>query len=246
MSNHDETPPPSRVAIVTGGSRGIGRAVVEGLLEAGWTVRFCSRNPESVATAEGELAGRFAGVGERVSGRAVDVRRQEEVDAFVDGVVGTDGGLDCLVNNAGIGVFAPVDELSGEQWREVVETNLSGAFYFLRAAARAMKPRGRGHIFNVASLAGKHAMAGGGAYNASKFGLVGLSEAAMLDLRRHGIKVAVLLPGSVATEFGAGRGADEDWRIAPEDLAALVLHLLSYPERTLPSLVEVRPTRPGK
>lgn len=232
-----------RIAIVTGGSRGIGRAVVEGLLAAGWTVRFCSRNPDSVAVTERELGGRF---GDRVSGRAVDVRRQEEVEAFVAAVVARDGGLDCLVNNAGIGVFGPVDELSGEQWREVVETNLSGAFYFLRAAARIMKPRGRGHIFNVASLAGKHAMAGGAAYNASKFGLIGLSEAAMLDLRRHGVKVAALLPGSVATDFGAGRGGDEDWRIAPEDLAALVLHLLSYPDRTLPSLVEIRPTRPGK
>jgi 3-oxoacyl-[acyl-carrier protein] reductase len=233
----------AQVAIVTGGSRGIGRAVAEGLLDAGWTVRFCSRSPESVERAGRELGERF---GTRVAGEAVDVRSQEQVDAFVAGVAERDGRLDCLVNNAGIGRFGPVDEISGEQWREVVETNLSGAFYFLRAAARAMKPRGRGHIFNVASLAGKHAMAGGAAYNASKFGLVGLSEAAMLDLRQHGIKVAALLPGSVATDFGSGRGGDSDWRIAPEDLAHLVLHLLSYPDRTLPSLVEVRPTRPGR
>lgn len=239
----------AQVAIVTGGSRGIGRAVAEGLLGAGWTVRFCSRSRASVERAGRELAELFGdGVGDRVSGEAVDVRSQEQVDAFVAGVAERDGRLDCLVNNAGIGRFGPVDELSGEQWREVVETNLSGAFYFLRAAARAMKPRGRGHIFNIASLAGKHAMAGGAAYNASKFGLVGLSEAAMLDLRQHGIKVAALLPGSVATDFGSGRGkgAENDWRIAPEDLAHLVLHLLSYPDRTLPSLVEVRPTRPGR
>lgn len=234
--------PEHQIAIVTGGSRGIGRAVAEALLGAGWTVRFCSRSPESVERASRELAARF---GERVSGRAVDVRSEEQVEAFVAEVVARDGRLDCLVNNAGIGRFGPVDELTGEAWREVVETNLAGAFYFLRAAARAMKPHGRGHVFNVASLAGRHAMAGGAAYNASKFGLVGMSEAAMLDLRPHGIKVAALLPGSVATEFGAGRGGS-DWRIAPEDLGALVLHLLSYPDRTLPSLVEIRPTRPGK
>jgi 3-oxoacyl-[acyl-carrier protein] reductase len=238
-----DTAPQNQVAIVTGGSRGIGRAVAEALLAAGWTVRFCSRRPAAVEEAGRQLAERF---GARVSGRAVDVRSQEEVDAFVAEVAARDGRLDCLVNNAGIGRFGPVDELTGEQWREVIDTNLSGAFYFLRAAARVMKPRGRGHIVNVASLAGKHAMAGGGAYNASKFGLVGLSEAAMLDLRQHGVKVSVLLPGSVSTEFGSGRGGDQDWRIAPEDLAALVLHLLSYPDRSLPSLVEVRPTRPGK
>jgi NAD(P)-dependent dehydrogenase (short-subunit alcohol dehydrogenase family) len=145
----------AQVAIVTGGSRGIGRAVAEGLLEAGWTVRFCSRSPESVERAGRELGELFGDrAGGRVSGQAVDVRSQEQVDTVVAGVAERDGRLDCLVNNAGIGRFGPVDELSGDQWREVVETNLSGAFYFLRAAARAMKPRGRGHIFNVASLAG--------------------------------------------------------------------------------------------
>lgn len=239
------TPPPllssSQVALVTGGSRGIGRAVAEALLIQGWKVAICSRNPDSVTEALAELSPRY---GDRISGRAVDVRNQEAVDAFVSSVVSKEERLDCLVNNAGLGIFGPVDQLTGEQWREVVETNLSGAFYFLRAAAQVMKPAGSGWIFNVASLAGRNPFAGGAAYNASKFGMIGLSEAAMLDLRPHGVRVAAILPGSVATDFGSGGG--EDWKLAPEDVAAMILHLLSYPARALPSLVEIRPTRTGK
>src|SRR5688572_9712798 len=132
----------ARVAIVTGGSRGIGRAIVEALAERGWRVFFCSRNPGSVEEASRELAGRFAGAGgEAVTGWPVDVRREEEVEAFVGRVRERAGWLDCLVNNAGLGVFGPVDTLSGEQFREVVETNLSGPFYFIRAAAPALKER---------------------------------------------------------------------------------------------------------
>jgi 3-oxoacyl-[acyl-carrier protein] reductase len=228
-----------KVAIVTGGSRGIGRSVVEALLGAGWRVRFCSRSPESVKRAQDELAERF---GDAVQGRAVDVRSQEEVDAFVAEVSQEEGRIDCLVNNAGLGVFAPVDELTGDQWREVIETNLSGCFYFLRAVAPVMKRQGSGWIFNIASLAGKHAMPGGAAYNASKFGLIGMSEAAMLDLRSHGVRVAAILPGSVDTEFGWG--GDGSWKLQPEDIASMVLHLLSYPPNALPSLVEMRPAKP--
>jgi 3-oxoacyl-[acyl-carrier protein] reductase len=224
-----------KVAIVTGGSRGIGRGVVEALLEAGWRVRFCSRSPESVERAREQLAARF---GHAVQGRAVDVRNQDEVDAFVR----EEDRVDCLVNNAGLGIFAPADELTGDQWREVIETNLSGCFYFLRAVAPVMKRQGSGWIFNIASLAGKHAMAGGAAYNASKFGLIGMSEAAMLDLRSHGVRVAAILPGSVNTEFGWG--GDGSWKLQPEDIASMILHLLSYPPNALPSLVEMRPAKP--
>lgn len=225
-----------KVAIVTGGSRGIGRGVVEALLEAGWRVRFCSRGPESVQRAQDELAEKF---GDAVQGKAVDVRNQDEVDAFV----GEESRIDCLVNNAGLGIFGPVDELTGDQWREVIETNLSGCFYFLRAVAPVMKRQGSGWIFNIASLAGKNPMAGGAAYNASKFGLIGMSEAAMLDLRSHGVRVAAILPGSVDTGFGRG-GGDGSWKLQPEDIASMVLHLLSYPSHALPSLVEMRPAKP--
>jgi 3-oxoacyl-[acyl-carrier protein] reductase len=230
------------IAIVTGGSRGIGRGIVEALLREGWQVRFCSRNPRSVEQAQQELAGSFGGA---VEGRPVDVRSQEEVDRFVEEVLREEERIDCLVNNAGVGIFGPVDELTGEQWREVIETNLSGCFYFLRAVAPAMKSQGAGWIFNIASLAGKNPLAGGAAYNASKFGLIGLSEAAMLDLRQHGVRVASILPGSVDTGFSHPRGKpDQGWRLKPADIASMVLHLLTYPPHALPSLVEMRPAKP--
>jgi NAD(P)-dependent dehydrogenase (short-subunit alcohol dehydrogenase family) len=229
----------ARVAIVTGGSRGIGRAIVEALLDRGWRVYLCSRSEESVGRALAELAGRGA-----VAGRAVDVRREDEVESFVTWVADEAGRIDCLVNNAGLGHFGAVDTITGEQWREVVETNLDGAFYFLRAVAPAMKRQEAGWIFNVASLAAKNAFAGGAAYNASKFGLVGMSEAAMLDLRHDGIRVAAILPGSVDTAFHGGKR--REWMLAPEDVAQVVVDLLAFPARALPSRVEIRPSQPPR
>jgi 3-oxoacyl-[acyl-carrier protein] reductase len=233
-----------KIAIVTGGSRGIGRGVAEALLGEGWRVRFCSRSDRSVEEAQGELRERF---GDAVAGRAVDVRNQEAVDRFVEETLREEGRIDCLVNNAGLGIFGAVDELTGDQWREVIETNLSGSFYFLHAVAPAMKRQGEGWIFNIASLAGKNPFAGGAAYNASKFGMIGLSEAAMLDLRPHGVRVAAILPGSVDTGFShRSDGKDRSWMLKPEDIASMVLHLLSYPPNALPSLVEMRPAKPPK
>jgi NAD(P)-dependent dehydrogenase (short-subunit alcohol dehydrogenase family) len=229
------------VAVVTGGSRGIGRAVVEALLERDWRVYFGSRSPDSVAAAAAELAERWPG---RAVGRPVDVRRQGEVEAFIAWVLDEAGRIDCLVNNAGLGRFGAVDELSGDDWREVVETNLNGAFYAIRAAAPAMRRQGRGWILNVASLAAKNPFAGGAAYNASKFGLVGMSEAAMLDLRHAGVRVAAILPGSVDTEFSTR--SERSWMLAPADVAQVVVDLLAFPDRALPSLVEIRPSRPPK
>jgi 3-oxoacyl-[acyl-carrier protein] reductase len=243
------------VAMVTGGSRGIGRAVVDTLLDAGYRVYFGSRSQESVDRALAEIGDRLgAEAPQAVAARVLDVRRQEQVDAFVDWVAGSAGRIDCLVNNAGLGIFGPVDGLSGDQWREVLETNLSGAFYCLHAVAPVMKAHGAGWIFNIASLAGKNPMIGGAAYNASKFGMIGLSEAAMLDLRPFGVRVAAILPGSVDTSFGSRARSEREgqeskeraWMLAPQDIAAMVLHLLSYPERALPSLVEMRPSRPPR
>jgi 3-oxoacyl-[acyl-carrier protein] reductase len=243
------------VAMVTGGSRGIGRAVVEALLDAGYSVYFGSKSQASLDRALAELADRPGTTHPPpVSGRVLDVRSQEQVDAFVAWVAAGGGRIDCLVNNAGLGIFGPVDSLSGDQWREVLETNLSGAFYCLRAVAPVMRAQGSGWIFNIASLAGKNPMAGGAAYNASKFGMIGLSEAAMLDLRPAGVRVAAILPGSVDTSFGSRapgpHGSQEtggrSWMLAPQDVAAMVLHLLSYPDRALPSLVEMRPSRPPR
>ncbi len=233
-----------RTALVTGGSRGIGRAIVEALLEEGWQVYFCGRSASSTEAAVADLRERFPG---RVAARQTDVRRQPEVEALVKWVLDEGGRIDCLVNNAGIGVFGPVEAISGNDWRRVIETNLSGAFYAIRAVAPVMKAQAGGWVFNIASLAGKNPFAGGAAYNASKFGMVGLSDAAMLDLRHHGVRVAAILPGSVETEFGAGRReGQERWKLEAEDVARAVLDLLRYPGRALPSRVELRPSSPPK
>ncbi len=234
MSDQNE----ERVAIVTGGSRGIGRAVVEALAGDGWRVFLCSLHRDSVERALSEI-------GSGVAGRAVDVREQEEVEAFVAWVLEKAGRVDCLVNNAGLGRFGRVDELSGDTWREVLRTNLDGTFYFIRAVAPAMKRQGSGFIVNIASLAGKNPFAGGAAYNASKFGMMGLSDAAMLDLRHDGIRVAAIMPGSVDTDFGHGR-EDTAWMLTGEDVARVVTDLLAFPERALPSRVELRPSKPPK
>lgn len=232
----------ARVALVTGGSRGIGRAVVEALAADGWQVYFNSLNPDSVAATLDELRGRF---GDRVQGRAVDAREQSEVDAFVAWVAEDAGRIDCLVNNAGLGRFGRVDQISGDDWREVLRTNLDGCFYFLRAVVEPMRKAGGGYIFNIASLASKNPFAGGAAYNASKFGLLGLSEAAMLDLRHEGIRVSVIMPGSVDTDFGHGRD-DTSWMLTAEDVARTVTDLLAYPDRALASRIELRPSQPPK
>ncbi len=248
MSPATPTPSsPSRVALVTGGSRGIGRATAEALLERGFQVYFCGRSPEVLGDAQQQLSVRSPG---RVFSRLCDVRSQSAVEELVAWVEEESGRLDVLVNNAGLGRFGPIDELSGDDFREVIETNLLGAFYAIRAAAPIMKRQGEGWIFNIASLAAKNPFAGGSAYNASKFGMVGMSEAAMLDLRHFGIRIAAICPGSVETDFGGGimrspRGG-ADWRLAPEDIAKVVTDLLDFPARALPSLIEIRPTRPPK
>jgi 3-oxoacyl-[acyl-carrier protein] reductase len=236
---------PDRVALVTGGSRGIGRACVEALLARGFRVFFCGRSPDLLALAQTELSELYPG---KVASRLCDVRSQAAVEELVAWVEEQTGRLDVLVNNAGLGRFGPVDELSGDDFREVLETNLLGAFYAIHAAAPIMKRQGEGWIFNIASLAAKNPFAGGAAYNASKFGLVGMSEAAMLDLRHFGIRVAAICPGSVDTDFGGGmmRSPGADWRLAAEDVARVVTDLLDFPARALPSLIELRPTRPPR
>lgn len=233
-----------RVALVTGGSRGIGRAIVEALLAEGWWVFFCSKHRDSVAEASDILRQKYS---DRVTAWPFDIGDQDQVDELVGRIINERGRLDCLVNNAGIGHFAPVDQISGDDWRRLMRANLNGAFYAIRAAAPQMKQQGSGWIFNIASLAGKHPFAGGAAYNASKAGLIALSEAAMLDLRQYGIRVAAVLPGSVSTEFSSGAsGADASWKLAPEDVARAITDLMRYPDRALPSQIELRPTRPPR
>ena len=231
----------NKVVVVTGGSRGIGRAIVEAALNAGARVAFCSRSSESVHRATEELRRRWSN---QVAGFPADVSRPNDVTAFFEFVDKEFNGLDVLVNNAGLGTFRSVADMTVEEWQRTIDTNLSGAFYCSREALQRFRKRGGGYIINVSSLAGKNAFAGGAAYNASKFGMNGFSEAMMLDHRYDNVRVSYVMPGSVATEFSSGGG--EDWKIAPEDVAEIVLTLLKMPERTLVSRVEVRPSKPRK
>lgn len=233
-----------RSAFITGGSKGIGYAVAEALLHAGYRVTVTSRNQGEVQAAASRL--NQEGLGEGARGVACDVRDMDALQAAVDAHVLAFGGLDLLFVNAGVGHFGPVQELSPEQWREVIDTNLTGAFYTVRAAIPALS-RSKGYVITLGSLAGKNPFAGGSAYNASKFGLNGFSEVIMQDLRPLGIRVSQIMPGSVATQFG-GHTPDEGdaWKIQPQDIAQLVVDLTRMPERTLPSRVEVRPAQPKK
>ena len=228
-----------KVAVVTGGSRGIGRGIAEALHAEGATVVLTAR-----AVAAAEQAARA--VGDRAIGLACDVRAFESVERLFRDVAARAGGTDILVNNAGIGVFAPAAEMEPDDWRAVIETNLSGPFYCCHEAIPQMRKRGGGYIFNISSLAGKNPFANGTAYNASKFGLNGFSEALMMDVRYDGIRVSYLMPGSVATEFGSGSTAKSGWALEPGDVAAVVIDLLRSPARALYSRVEMRPSRPPK
>ena len=229
-------------ALVTGGTRGIGLAVAEALLGAGAGVAVCGRSEESMKSAVSQLTNKSKG---KVLGKVADVRRNTEVADLFTSIDREMGGLDILVNNAGVGVFKSTADLSVEDWQKTIETNLSGVFYCCREALPRLKQRGGGYIINISSLAGKNVFAGGAAYNASKFGLNGFSEAMMLDHRYENVRVSYVMPGSVDTKFGSG-GGPADWKVAPEDIGEIVLTLLRMPERTLVSRVEVRPSRPLK
>ncbi len=233
-----------RVAVVTGSSKGIGYAIAEALVHAGASVAVSARNAEEVSAAAARLNALGNG---RALGVPCDVRQPDAVAELIRRTVTEFGGLDILVNNAGVGYFGPVAELPVERWQQMIETNLSGAFYCCREAIPHLRRRGGGWIINVASLAGKNPMAGGTAYNASKFGLVGFSEALLLDVRHDNIRVSCLMPGSVATHFNDHTPSEVDaWKIQPEDIAGVVLNLLEVPARTMPSRVELRPTRPPR
>jgi 3-oxoacyl-[acyl-carrier protein] reductase len=229
------------VCLVTGGARGIGRAITEMLLAEGASVAICGLRQESVDRALQEL-----GAG-RVAGKVADIRNPAEVGGLFRFVDAHFGGLDILVNNAGVGVFGAVGGLALEDWKSTIETNLSGVFYCSREALSRFTARGGGYIVNIGSLAGSNAFAGGAAYNASKFGLNGLSEAMMQDVRNENVRVSTVAPGSVATGFGGhGQDAGSDWRVWPKDVAEIVRMLLQMPARTLVSRVEVRPSKPKK
>ena len=232
-----------RVALVTGGTRGIGASIAMRLEREGFAVFVSGSTQEST---EAALA-RFETEGVRIGGFAADARREEEQKRLIDSVEREAGRLDVLVNNAGIGHFESVERLAPDRFRDVLETNLFGPFYAMHHAVPLMKKNGGGFIVNIVSLAGVNAFAGGSAYNASKFGLLGLSDAAMLDLRHDGIRVATVLPGSVATDWSHSHGQREDaWMLQPEDVAEAVVDLVRFPARAIPSRVDLRPSRPPR
>jgi NAD(P)-dependent dehydrogenase (short-subunit alcohol dehydrogenase family) len=228
-----------KVAVVTGGNRGIGRGIGEALHREGATVVLTARDA-------GDAADAAKKIGPRAHGVICDVRAYESVQRLFRETQRIAGGVDVLVNNAGIGLFAPVADTEPEDWRAVIETNLNGVFYCCHEAIPMMRSRGGGYIFNISSLAGKNPFVNGGAYNASKFGLNGFSEALMMEVRYDNIRVSYLMPGSVNTEFGRGSGSGKEWALQPEDVAEVVIDLLRSPDRALYSRVEMRPSRPPR
>jgi NAD(P)-dependent dehydrogenase (short-subunit alcohol dehydrogenase family) len=230
-------------AIVTGGTRGIGRAIVEALLVEGISVCLSARHQNEIDDAVKQLEGRDG----RAIGFACDVRDYGQVKHLIDHAVKELGGLDILINNAGIGMFETVAETSPEDFRAVLETNLFGVFYCCHEAIPAMKKRGGGYIINISSLAGANPHPRMAAYNASKFGLNGFSEALMQEIRHDNIKVSYIMPGSVNTEFGGDSPSDEkSWQLTPQDIARVVVDLLKHDDRALPSRIEIRPSKPPK
>ncbi len=230
--------------MVTGGTRGIGFAIARSLAMEGAAVAICGRAEEATKTAVEELRRTTGG---RVVGRALDVRQSEEVRTYFEFVEAELGRVDVLVNNAGIGIFSAVADLSFEDWRNTLDTNLSGVFYCCREALPRMRRVGSGYIVNISSLAGRNPMAGGAAYNASKFAVNGFTEALMQEVRADNIKVSLICPGSVNTEFGNEEISQEKaWQIQPADIAQVVIDLLNHNARVLPSKIEIRPSKPPK
>ena len=230
----------NKTAIVTGGTKGIGRAIAEALCREGISVCIAARKQSEIDQTVSKLGG-------NTTGFVCDVRDYDQVKALIGYTVKELGGLDILVNNAGIGIFETVAETSPEDFRAVLETNLFGVFYCCREAIPQMKKRGGGYIINISSLAGANPHPRMAAYNASKFGLNGFSEALMQEVRHDNIKVSYIMPGSVNTEFGGDSPTDEkSWQLTPQDIARVVVDLLHHDDRSLPSRVEIRPSRPPR
>jgi len=233
-----------KVAIVTGGSRGIGFAIAHALVAEGVNVTVTGRSEAHLSAARPRIEGAGHGAVETLQ---ADVRRFEDMRRAVDATVARFGGLDMLINNAGVGVFAGVAAMTPEQWSEVIDTNLTGVFNATHAALPHLQRRGAGSIINISSLAGKNPFGDGAAYCASKAGLNAFSEALMQEVRYDNIRVSYVLPGSVSTAFSSGDAAKgADWKIAPEEVADVVLNLLRHDPRSLPSRVELRPSKPRK
>ncbi len=231
-----------KVIYITGGSKGIGYGIAEACLAKGMRVAISSRTLSNAQSA----ANRLDPDGERILAIESDVRSLESEQRAIQQIIDRWGKLNVLVANAGIGHFAPIQDMTPEQWHEVIDINLTGVFNSVKASIPALQET-EGYIMTIASLAGTNFFAGGAAYNASKFGLVGFTQAIMLDLRHTGINTTTIMPGSVATYFNDHQPSEADaWKIQPEDIGKIVVDLLEMHPRTLPSKIEVRPSRPPR
>ncbi|MBF8150346.1 SDR family oxidoreductase [Winogradskyella sp. F6397] len=232
-----------KVALITGGTKGIGFGVAEALLNQGLKVVITSRDENAANDAAKELASKTDTIGS-VVGIQADVRHLQSQEDAVKQALDTFGQLDIVIANAGLGHFGSIEDLTEEQWNQTIDTNLTGAFNSIKASVAALKAS-KGYYITISSLAGANFFAGGSAYNASKFGVTGFTQAVMLDLRQYGVKVSTIMPGSVSTHFNGNTPSDEQsWKIQIEDIGELVIDLLHMNPRTLPSKIEVRPTTP--
>ena len=233
----------NKVALITGGSKGIGFGIAQALLEQGIKVAVTSRSEASAIEAAQQLnANKNCDV--TAMGIQADVRNFKSQQKAVKLVLETFGQLDIVIANAGLGYFASIEDLTPQQWQDTIDTNLTGVFYTIKASVNALK-QSKGYFITISSLAGTNFFAKGSAYNASKFGLTGFTQAVMLDLRQHDIKVSTIMPGSVSTHFNGNTPDDSDaWKIQIEDIGELVVDLIKMNPRTLPSKIEVRPSKP--
>jgi NAD(P)-dependent dehydrogenase (short-subunit alcohol dehydrogenase family) len=231
-----------KVAIVTGGSRGIGLAIASSFVSRGASVTISGLDGGRLRDAGAALTA--AARGGAVETVQADVRDEAQVDSLVASTVARFGGLDLLINNAGVGAFGDVAGMASADWRRMIDTNLTGVFHCCRAAIPHLRRRGGGWIVNISSLSGTNPFVGGAGYCATKAGLNAFTEALMQELRHDGIRVSYVLPGSVSTGFAGGASAD--WKLAPEDVAQVVLDLVEHPRRSLPSRVEIRPSTPPR
>jgi 3-oxoacyl-[acyl-carrier protein] reductase len=231
-----------KTAIITGGTKGIGYGIAEAMLLQGMNVTITGRKQETVDVAVSSLSKIGKG---QIMGVVSDVRNLEDEQQVVIKTIEKYGSLDVLIANAGVGHFASIEDLTVEQWKQTIDINLTGVFNSIKASIEALKAS-KGYFISIASLAGTNFFAKGAAYNASKFGLVGMTQAIMLDLRQYGIKVTTIMPGSVSTYFNGNEPSDKDaWKIQPEDIGQIVIDLLKMHPRTLPSKIEVRPSMPS-
>lgn len=230
-----------KVAYITGGTKGIGFGIAQVLLKNGIRVAVSGRKQE-----DAEEAARILSEDDtKVFGIASDVKNFEDEKAAVSEIIKKFGRLDYVIANAGLGIFKPVDELSLEEWNDMIDTNLNGVFHTMKASVDELK-KSEGYFISIASLAGTNFFENGSGYNASKFGVVGFTQAAMIDLRKYSIKVSTIMPGSVSTNFNGNEPSEKDaWKIQPEDLGELVLDIFKMNPRTLPSKIEIRPSKPN-